>query len=187
MFLWRNLQFSVILDAGKRRLARIANPGRGGRLCPPGRNAIDLRVYLKTPNAPGQQTFSRCAAPFFLEIRQYSCEKMSCSAQKFLAAGHIGSFQIHPTKIPGESVCTHAYPVGADAGHSRSRRRSVTDVGLPLAGTHRPLQPNAQVHTDSPWIFEKSTAFGGRTEASAPTNTLNISHKKTERNANYDL
>ena len=56
------------------------------------------RVYLKTPNAPGQRTFSRCAAPFFLEIRQYSCEKMSCSAQKFLAAGHIGSFQIHPTK-----------------------------------------------------------------------------------------
>ena len=29
-------------------------------------------------------------------------------------------------------------PVGVDAGHSRSRRRSVTDVGLPLAGTHRP-------------------------------------------------
>ena len=55
-----------------------------------------IRVYLKTPNAPGQRTFSRCAAPFFLEIRQYSCEKMSCSAQKFLAAGHIGSFQIHP-------------------------------------------------------------------------------------------
>ena len=54
------------------------------------------RVYLKTPNAPGQRTFSRCAAPFFLEIRQYSCEKMSCSAQKFPAAGHIGSFQIHP-------------------------------------------------------------------------------------------
>ena len=54
------------------------------------------RVYLKTPNAPGQRTFSRCAAPFFLEIRQYSCEKMSCSARKFLAAGHITSFQIHP-------------------------------------------------------------------------------------------
>ena len=55
-------------------------------------------VYLKTPNAPGQRTFSRCAAPFFLEIRQYACEKMSCSAQKFLAAGHIGSFQIHPKR-----------------------------------------------------------------------------------------
>ena len=55
-----------------------------------------LRVYLKTPNAPGQRVFSRCAAPFFLEIRQYSCEKMSCAAQKFLAAGHIMSLQIHP-------------------------------------------------------------------------------------------
>ena len=54
------------------------------------------RVYLKTPDAPGQRAFSRCAASFFLEIRQYSCEKMSCSAQKFLAAGHIMSFQIHP-------------------------------------------------------------------------------------------
>ena len=56
------------------------------------------RVYLKTPNTPGQRAFSRCAAPFFLEIRQYSCEKMSCSAQKFLVAGHIWSFQIHPRK-----------------------------------------------------------------------------------------
>ena len=54
------------------------------------------RVYLKTPNAPGQWTFSRCAAPFFLEIRQYSFEKMSCSAQKFLAAGHIGSWKNTP-------------------------------------------------------------------------------------------
>ena len=33
----------------------------------------------------------------------------------------------------------HAPVVGGDAGHSRSRRRSVTDVGLPLAGTHRPV------------------------------------------------
>ena len=54
------------------------------------------RVYLKTPNAPGQRTFSRCAAPFFLEIRQYSCEKMSCSARKFLAAGHIASWKNTP-------------------------------------------------------------------------------------------
>ena len=55
-----------------------------------------LRVYLKTPNAPGQRAFLRCAASFFLEIRQYSCEKMSCATQKPLAAGHIMSFQIHP-------------------------------------------------------------------------------------------
>ncbi len=34
----------------------------------------------------------------FLEIRQYSCEKMSCATQKSLAAGHIMSFQIHPTR-----------------------------------------------------------------------------------------
>ena len=56
------------------------------------------RVYLKTPNAPGQRVFLRCAASFFLEIRQYSCEKMSCSTQKSLAAGHIFSFQIHPNR-----------------------------------------------------------------------------------------
>ena len=55
-----------------------------------------LRVYLKTPNAPGQRAFLRCAASFSLEIRQYSCEKMSCATQKSLAAGHIMSFQIHP-------------------------------------------------------------------------------------------
>ena len=60
------------------------------------------RVYLKTDNAPGQRAFSRCAASFFLEIRQYSCEKMSCSARKFLAAGHITSFQIHPRALRNE-------------------------------------------------------------------------------------
>ena len=58
------------------------------------------RGYLKTPNAPGQRAFLRCAASFFLEIRQYSCEKMSCATQKSLAAGHIMSFQIHPNDLP---------------------------------------------------------------------------------------
>ncbi len=58
----------------------------------------NLGCILSTPNAPGERVFLRCAAPFFLEIRQYSREKMSCSAQKFLAAGHIWSFQIH-TKL----------------------------------------------------------------------------------------
>ena len=60
---------------------------------------ISSRVYLKTPNAPGQRAFLRCAASFFLEIRQYSCEKMSCATQKSLAAGHIMSFQIHPRNL----------------------------------------------------------------------------------------
>ncbi len=58
-----------------------------------------FRVYLKTPNAPGQRAFSRRAASFFLEIRQYSCEKMSCTARKILAAGHIFSFQMHPSTL----------------------------------------------------------------------------------------
>ena len=63
------------------------------------------RVYLKTPNAPGQRAFLRCAASFFLEIRQYSCEKMSCATQKSLAAGHIMSFQIHPNRrFPASSI-----------------------------------------------------------------------------------
>ena len=38
------------------------------------------RVYLKTPNVPGQWVFLRCAASFFLEIRQYSCGK--CLSQR---------------------------------------------------------------------------------------------------------
>ena len=58
--------------------------------------AGQLGCILPTPNAPGQRVFSRCAAPFFLEIRQYSCGKMSCSAQKLLAAGHIGSWKNTP-------------------------------------------------------------------------------------------
>ena len=37
-----------------------------------------------------------------------------------------------------DSSSKSASAVGVDAGHSRSRRRNVTDVGLPLAGTHRP-------------------------------------------------
>ena len=41
-------------------------------------------------------------------------------------------------KSCGTYACTARFGVGVDAGHSRSRRRSVTDVGLPLAGTHRP-------------------------------------------------
>ena len=101
-----------------------------------------LRVYLKTPNAPGQRTFSRCAAPFFLEIRQYSCEKMSCSAQKFLAAGHIGSFQIHPRTFavnrrcrPDLLVCTFL------RGGVVSR---VVGAGLCSASTER--TPKASPH-----------------------------------------
>ena len=51
-------------------------------------------VFFQLPTHPDSGSFH--AVPFFLGIRQYSCEKMSCSTQKFLAAGHIGSSQIHP-------------------------------------------------------------------------------------------
>ena len=88
-----------------------------------------LRVYLKTPDAPGQRAFSRRAASFFLEIRQYSCEKMSCAAQKFLAAGHIGSFQIHPScQLSVASVTTTrkvsalcASPFGGASSQNRAK------------------------------------------------------------------
>ena len=55
-----------------------------------------LGRILPTPDAPGLRVFSRRAASFFLEIRQDSCEKMSCAARKFLAAGHIGSWKNTP-------------------------------------------------------------------------------------------
>ena len=52
-----------------------------------------LGRILPTANAPGRRGFSCCAAPFSLEIRQYSCGKMAYSAWKFLAAGHITDFR----------------------------------------------------------------------------------------------
>ena len=39
-----------------------------------------------------------CPLPhhFPLKYSKYSCGKMACPGQKFLAAGHFASFQIHP-------------------------------------------------------------------------------------------
>ena len=103
-----------------------ASPHRGS-LWPAaaGRQSLSQpRVYLKTPNAPGQRTFSRCAAPFFLEIRQYSCEKMSCSAQKFLAAGHIGSFQIHPSALFSPIFSRAREKIGPPEARQKRPRRN---------------------------------------------------------------
>ena len=58
--------------------------------------------------------------------------------------------------------------VGVDAGHSRSRRRSVTDVGLPLAGTHRP----GRMHRFIRKTPANSGLPNGPTESSAPTTAL---------------
>ena len=76
------------------------------------------RAYLKTPNAPGQRAFLRCAASFFLEIRQYSCEKMSCATQKSLAAGHIMSFQIHPSDTMRSGFFQLKEPSAADGEYT---------------------------------------------------------------------
>ena len=95
-----------------------------------------LGCILSTPDAPGQRAFSRRAASFFLEIRQYSCGKMSCSAQKFLAAGHIMSFQIHPrkhrtivsTRFDGSFLPLLRFEK-FEICRSRWRRRRLTDAG----------------------------------------------------------
>ena len=74
-----------------------------------GPHRLPLGCILPTPDAPGQRAFSRRAASFFLEIRQYSCKKMSCAARKFLAAGHIMSWKNTPYN---------------QAGRLKTRRRS---------------------------------------------------------------
>ena len=56
------------------------------------------------------------------------------------------------------------------AGKLRIRRRfPYKRCNLPGRCGHRPLQASGEVHTDSPWISEKSTASSGRTGSSAPT------------------
>ena len=50
-----------------------------------------------------QRVFPHCAASFFLEIRKYSCGKMSCPARKSLAAGHAVGFQMHPDREASET------------------------------------------------------------------------------------
>jgi hypothetical protein len=51
--------------------------------------------------------------------------------------GFLGSFPQNLKQLNTSDAVLKAV-VGVDAGHSRSRRRSAADVGLPLAGTHRP-------------------------------------------------
>ena len=91
------------------------------------------RVYLKTPNAPGQRAFLRCAASFFLEIRQYSCEKMSCATQKSLAAGHIMSFQIHPNR---------RFPVSSITENRKLRHKNMEALGFFLTRFFRTYSGN---------------------------------------------
>ena len=67
--------------------------------------------------------------------------------------------------VPCRGRCPHR-----PAGKLRIRRRfPYKRCNLPGRCGHRPLQASGEVHTDSPWISEKSTASSGRTESSAPT------------------
>ena len=102
------------------------------------------RVYLKTPNAPGQRAFLRCAASFFLEIRQYSCEKMSCATQKSLAAGHIMSFQIHPKNmIVGLCHFKSCHVINTEKGQQSNERKTVSISGRKRLSTEETVQINA--------------------------------------------
>ena len=109
------------------------------------------RVYLKTVNAPGQRAFSRCAASFFLEIRQYSCEKMSCSARKFLAAGHITSFQIHPRRTLRQITLGVVYRAFGD--------ESIVLCDVRVLFRRWNLGPSVTIGDKAGWIGPCSTAF----------------------------
>ena len=53
---------------------------------------------------------------------------MSCSAQKFLAAGHIGSFQIHPRELGKRrrrALAPVIFDLKQQPGHGREVRRLI--------------------------------------------------------------
>ena len=53
---------------------------------------------------------------------------MSCSAQKFLAAGHIGSFQIHPSLVKKRrrrALAPVIFDLKQQPGHDREVRRLI--------------------------------------------------------------
>ena len=53
-----------------------------------------LSANTKTVDTTEQQSFLRCAAPLPLEIREYSCGKMTCPAQKIHAVDSVPCFRI---------------------------------------------------------------------------------------------
>ena len=98
---------------------------------------ISLRISLNRPRKPLR--FSWIFPAEFVTAQNYAHPKAPLKGE--LSAKLTEKSQQAATKSKGLSADPDALPnliVGIDAGHSRSRRRSVTDVGLPLAGTHRP-------------------------------------------------
>ena len=54
---------------------------------------LNSRVYLKTPNAPGQRTFSRCAAPFSLKYVSIPAKKCLAQRKNFSLPVTLGVFR----------------------------------------------------------------------------------------------
>ena len=103
----------------------------------PGGISISLRTSLNRPRNPLR--FSWIFPAEFVTAQNYAHPKAPLKGE--LSAKLTERSQQAATKSKSLSADPYALPnliVGVDAGHSRSRRRSVTDVGLPLAGTHRP-------------------------------------------------
>ena len=114
---------SVILSKSRNRLRQRRNlsderiesensitsaaTGPGGQGCPPlQRNPLRyLGCILPTANAPGQQSFLRCAASFSLKIRQYSCGKSVSHSTKIpRCRSHFQFFRytLRKDKIPAQ-------------------------------------------------------------------------------------
>ena len=103
----------------------------------PGGISISLRPSLNRPRKPLR--FSWIFPAEFVTAQNYAHPKAPPKGE--LSAKLTERSQQAAADCEGLSANPQAFPhfnVGADAGHSRSRRRSSTDVGLPLAGTHRP-------------------------------------------------
>ena len=95
---------------------------------------LTQKVWYKSPlNTDKGQCHQLKTGAFVL------CEKTAKQMQ-LVGAGLCSARQDTPNyrKSSANPYALTRLAVEADAGHSRSRRRSVTDVGLPLAGTHRP-------------------------------------------------
>ncbi len=87
-----------------------------------------LGCILPTIHAPGQRAFSRCAASFFLEIRQYSCKKMSCSARKSSLPVTLPVGRMHPcgqtrAYSAGRRLLSFPFPLSAYLKAPASRHK----------------------------------------------------------------
>ena len=66
--------------------------------------AFCLGCILPTPNAPGQRVFSRCTAPFFLEIVSIPAKKCLAQCKNSSLQVTLGVGRIHPRTRQGLSA-----------------------------------------------------------------------------------